>query len=70
MDDHTRTLDRTTFDTRDAIQGEDGQWYHLPTLKALHRLGRLSTDSPAYMLLLGLLKLDTPVHARLTLNRL
>ncbi|RJF72440.1 hypothetical protein D3875_13655 [Deinococcus cavernae] len=66
MDRHTPNLDRTTFDPRDAIQGEDGEWYHLPTLKALHRLGRLSTDSPAYMILLHVLQLEAPRHVRLT----
>ena len=69
MDSHTRTLDCTAFDTRDAIQGEDGEWYHLPTLRALHRLGRLSTESPAYMLLMSVLHVEMPHHTRLTLNR-
>ena len=66
MNRHTPNLDRTAFDTRDAIQGEDGEWYHLPTLRALHRLGRLPIDSPAYMMLMGVLHIEAPRYTRLT----
>lgn len=52
MDANDTPLTAAAFNVRDAIQGEDGEWYHLPTLRALHRLGRLALDSPAYMVLM------------------
>lgn len=65
MDADASTLTTTPFDLRDALQGEDGEWYHLPTLRALHRLGKLATDSPAYMALMRILHLEAPAHAQL-----
>ncbi|UBV44340.1 hypothetical protein LAJ19_14325 (plasmid) [Deinococcus taeanensis] len=47
----TPPLTRTSFSTSDLVRGEDGELYHLPTLRALHATGRLSFDSAGYQLL-------------------
>lgn len=35
----------------DIQQADDGNYYHLPTLRALHRAGRLAVDTPGWRLL-------------------
>ncbi|GAA5504196.1 hypothetical protein Dxin01_03965 [Deinococcus xinjiangensis] len=66
MDSRDPTLTRQAFETRDAVRGDDGELYHLPTLRALHRLGRLSQDSPAFAVLMQALSSELPRFARLT----
>lgn len=51
MDETTR-LKRTPFDLADLERGEDGELYHLPTLRALHAAGHLHRESAGYRLLL------------------
>ncbi|WP_249395790.1 hypothetical protein [Deinococcus sp. QL22] len=52
MDDQTAGLKSIPFDVNDLIRGDDGEFYHLPTLRALNAAGRLSPDSIGYLLLL------------------
>lgn len=44
-------LTRTAFDPADLIRGEDGDLYHLPTLRALHARGQLGLHTEGYLLL-------------------
>lgn len=62
--DRDTDLTRQPFELRETVQGEDGGLYHLPTLRALYRRGRLSPDSPAYCALLQVLA-ACPQRARL-----
>ena len=59
-------LSRLAFEPRDAVRGEDGELYHLPTLRALHRLGRLAPDSPGMAVLMQALQHELPKFACLT----
>ncbi|MFB9991092.1 hypothetical protein ACFFLM_03720 [Deinococcus oregonensis] len=52
MDHQTKGLKSTPFNTNDLIRGDDGEMYHLPTLRALKTAGRLLPDSVGYLLLL------------------
>lgn len=55
-------MKKVAFQTQDVVQGDDGELYHLPTLRALYRSGRLPFDSPAYCLVAGM----EPQQRRLT----
>ncbi|MDB5045585.1 MAG: hypothetical protein JWQ08_1635 [Deinococcus sp.] len=52
MDEKTKGLKSTPFEANDLVRGDDGELYHLPTLRALNAAGRLSPDSTGYLLLL------------------
>ena len=52
MDDTKTTLKTTPFNTADMARGEDGELYHLPTLRALFAAGRLSPGSVGHLVLL------------------
>ncbi|MFC4638957.1 hypothetical protein [Deinococcus hohokamensis] len=52
MDETKKALKPTPFNAADLIRGEDGELYHLPTLRALNAAGRLSPDSAGYLLLM------------------
>ena len=52
MDETTTCLKCTPFDPADLERGEDGELYHLPTLRALHAAGRLPRESAGYLLLM------------------
>lgn len=56
-------LSKKPFSTQDAVRGDDSELYHLPTLIALYRAGRLDVRSVAYSLVLQAI---TPRTARLT----
>lgn len=59
-------LEKHPFQASDLVRGDDGEYYHLPTLRALYRLGRLSPDSAGYALLMRVMLAATPAFARLT----
>ncbi|MFC4427696.1 hypothetical protein [Deinococcus navajonensis] len=42
----------TPFNAADLVRGDDGELYHLPTLRALNAAGRLAPDSAGYLLLM------------------
>ncbi|WP_102128351.1 hypothetical protein [Deinococcus planocerae] len=52
MDESKRGLKLAAFDQTDMARGEDGELYHLPTLRTLHAAGRLSRESAGYLLLM------------------
>lgn len=58
MSDDT-PMSRTTFTLADTVRGEDGELYHLPTLRALHARGLLRPGTPAHLALLAALAGDT-----------
>ncbi|KQR04731.1 hypothetical protein [Deinococcus sp. Leaf326] len=62
---HPAKLNCTSFSPADTARGEDGELYHLPTLRRLHALGRLTPGTPAHLLLLEALAGAAPVRARL-----
>ena len=47
-----KSLELVPLSLDDMIRGEDGELYHLPTLRALHAAGRLSRESAGYVLLM------------------
>ncbi|AFD24102.1 hypothetical protein [Deinococcus gobiensis] len=59
------SLNRTTFSLADTARGDDGELYHLPTLRRLHALGHLRPGSAAYVLLMQVLADAAPARARL-----
>lgn len=59
-------LTRKSFETSDLKRGQDGEWYHLPTLRALHALGRLPVTSAGYILLMELAAQDNATRARIS----
>lgn len=42
---------RVGFQLSDFVRGDDGELYHLPTLRNLMKTGKLPTDSPAYRII-------------------
>ncbi|WP_216328879.1 hypothetical protein [Deinococcus aestuarii] len=52
MDEPGRGLKLAAFDPNDMERGEDGELYHLPTLRALHAAGRLARGSAGSLLLM------------------
>ncbi|BDP40881.1 hypothetical protein DAETH_08500 [Deinococcus aetherius] len=52
MDESKKGLKLAAFDPNDMERGEDGELYHLPTLRALHAAGRLSHESAGYLILM------------------
>lgn len=54
MDHSTESLKSTPFRPDDLVRGDDGELYHLPTLRALHASGRLLPESTGFWLLLRL----------------
>lgn len=52
MDETKKGLKSTPFNAADLVRGDDGELYHLPTLRALSAAGRLSPDSVGSLLLL------------------
>ena len=52
MNETKKVLESAPFITGDMVRGEDGELYHLPTLRTLHAAGRLSFGSVGYMLLM------------------
>lgn len=59
MSDSAR-LNCTSFSPADTARGEDGELYHLPTLRRLHALGHPTPGSPAHLLLTQVLAEATP----------
>ncbi|MFC5847137.1 hypothetical protein [Deinococcus petrolearius] len=59
MSDPAR-LNCTSFSPADTARGEDGELYHLPTLRRLHALGHPTPGSPAHLLLTQVLAEATP----------
>lgn len=53
MDDPKTALKTTPFSTSDMARGEDGELYHLPTLRALYAAGRLPFGSAGYAVLVS-----------------
>lgn len=51
------------FRLSDVVLGKDGEYYSLPTLRAMHRAGTLPADHPAYMPLLTALRAAPEQHA-------
>lgn len=43
-------MEHTAFNCAQTKQGKDGQWYHLPTLFALYRMGKLAAGTAGYEL--------------------
>lgn len=39
-------MKKVAFQTQDVVQGDDGELYHLPTLRALYSSGRLPSTAP------------------------
>ncbi|MBZ9715096.1 hypothetical protein [Deinococcus multiflagellatus] len=60
MDDIGTSLQAVSFTRRDLIQDEQGNWFHLPTLRALHAAGRLAADSAGFLLLMQHAALNRP----------
>lgn len=52
MNEAKKALKAAPFNLDDMVRGEDGELYHLPTLRALHSAGRLSRESAGYLLLM------------------
>lgn len=52
MDDTKTPLKVSPFSTGDMARGEDGELYHLPTLRALFAAGRLPPGSVGHLVLL------------------
>lgn len=52
MNEANKALKSAPFHLDDMARGEDGELYHLPTLRVLHAAGRLSRDSAGYILLM------------------
>ncbi|SMB90068.1 hypothetical protein [Deinococcus hopiensis] len=52
MEDTKTALKATPFSSTDVARGEDGELYHLPTLRALFAAGRLSPGSEGHLVLL------------------
>lgn len=51
MDQKTKGLKSTPFHPEELARGEDGELYHLPTLRALYAAGRLVPNSIGFRLL-------------------
>jgi len=51
MSEVKKGVTRIPFHPGDMVRGEDGELYHLPTLRALFAAGRLSPGSVGYLLL-------------------
>ncbi|WP_235692868.1 hypothetical protein [Deinococcus aquaedulcis] len=49
-----------SFTRQDLIQDEQGNWFHLPTLRALYATGRLACGSAGHVLLLQYEALNRP----------
>jgi hypothetical protein len=52
MNEAKKALQSAPFNLEDMVRGEDGELYHLPTLRVLHAAGRLSRESAGYLLLM------------------
>lgn len=52
MDGSDNSLKTTSFNPADLVRDEDGDLYHLPTLRALHAAGRLAQGSAGFLLLM------------------
>jgi len=50
--DEQKALKSAPFNLDDMVRGEDGELYHLPTLRALNTAGRLPRESTGYILLM------------------
>ena len=60
MDVSGNSLKATSFNPADLVRDENGELYHLPTLRALHASGRLSLESAGYLLLMQHAALGRP----------
>ncbi|MBZ9751095.1 hypothetical protein K7W42_09495 [Deinococcus sp. HMF7604] len=60
MDESGKSLKAVAFTSQDLIQDGEGNWYHLPTLRALHTAGRLASGSAGYLLLMQHAALNRP----------
>ncbi|MEF2278695.1 hypothetical protein V3W47_10315 [Deinococcus sp. YIM 134068] len=52
MDPTSKALKVVPYDSADIVRGEDGELYHLPTLRALNAVGRLPRESVGFGLLM------------------
>lgn len=52
MSEAKQGMTRLPFNSGDVVRGEDGELYHLPTLRALFAAGRLLPGSVGYLVLL------------------
>ncbi|AHX26487.1 hypothetical protein DEDE109153_09855 [Deinococcus deserti] len=60
MDESGKSLKATSFDPADLIRDENGELYHLPTLRALYAAGRLAQGSAGFVLLMQHAALHRP----------
>lgn len=54
------SLKATSFNPADLIRDENGELYHLPTLRALYAAGRLAQGSAGFILLMHHAALNRP----------